>query len=163
MAITKLDNEKVAYIYGLKEKDADTYFYVGSTKFQPEKRLKSHIYNIKHKLHLNKHFMNKVKKIGFDNVFLDVLQTTTKERRWMVEKQWIELLVKKGHQLVNRIHNGINYQIKNDKFAENEYYKISHFLDSPLFNPSNNFHLTAKACVEYMQRSGNLLEEYFDS
>lgn len=100
-----------AYVYGLRDKESLKYFYVGCTKHNPQERLKDHLYQAVTDTHSNKHFANKVKKIGADNVVCDVLETVPQGEQWIAEKQWIERLLLDGHRLVNRIHNELNYEI----------------------------------------------------
>lgn len=103
--------QNVAYVYGLRVKDEQGYFYVGSTKFDPGARLKAHLYSVKHGSHLNRHFANKVRFVGFSNVVCDTLEETDSLNRWRAEKAWIDKFLADGMKLVNRIHNDIYYGI----------------------------------------------------
>lgn len=99
------------YIYGLRVMGSPHYFYVGSTQYDPQERLKSHLYDVTKGFHKNRHFCNKVRKAGIDNVVCDVLEVTNSLERWVSEKRWIEQLLAQGHRLVNRIHNEIEFEM----------------------------------------------------
>jgi hypothetical protein len=99
------------YIYGLRAKDSTELFYVGSTKFLPDDRLKAHLYEVEAGTHKNRHFANKVRKIGLKNVVVDILEEVTEVERWHKEQERIANLVACGVKLTNRIHNGVNFEI----------------------------------------------------
>lgn len=99
--------EKTATIYGLKVKGHSKYFYVGCTSGRCEKRFTDHLSSVKTGHHLNKHFANKIKKYGAENITLEVLQKTYDINKFDIEKDWIIKLLSEGHPLVNRIHNDI--------------------------------------------------------
>lgn len=97
-------------IYGLRVTGSDRYFYVGCTGIAVQERWKQHQEYIRAGLNRNRHFVNKVKKVGADNVVVDVLEevaTGLHER----EKWWIEYLVANGHKLTNLVHNGYEQPI----------------------------------------------------
>lgn len=112
------------YIYGLRAKNSTELFYVGSTKFLPDDRLKAHLYEVETGTHKNKHFANKVKKIGLSNVVVDILEEVTEVDRWRKEQERIANLVRSGVKLTNRIHNGVNFEIS-DAVAEYENYTLT--------------------------------------
>lgn len=92
------------YIYGLRPKDCDQYFYIGSTKFSPEQRWSSHISYVKHGLNKNRHFVNKLNQIGIDNVVVDTLAECSKEERFELEYSMVQDYLNHGHKLTNIIH-----------------------------------------------------------
>lgn len=165
MSNTRIDNERAASIYGLRAIDSGLYFYVGSTEKSPLVRLSTHLRDVVNGRHKNKHFVNKVKKLGFDNIACDVLALTDKVNRWDVEKYWIVNLIESGHKLVNRIHNDIQYKITNGKLSREEYEQLKQILENKVA-PINEFELelcnTIKAGLDFLGKSGNLLEDYFN-
>ena len=92
-------------IYGIRAKDSDVYFYVGSTKFSPDKRLKNHLQYIKGGLNKNRHFTNKVNQVGFDNLIIETLVECGESERWALEDKWIDKLRIEGHPLTNLAMN----------------------------------------------------------
>lgn len=90
-----------AFIYGIKVKGQDDYFYIGSTKNDPKKRLIAHLHEVRAGTHSNSHFANKVKKHGADNILLDVLHEVPESERWELERR---LIIATGENLVNRVY-----------------------------------------------------------
>lgn len=103
--MTRDETAATGYIYGLRQKGADKFFYVGCSKYPPASRLSAHIADVMNGRHLNKHFANKVKKIGVGDVEFVTLEKTDEHRRFRAEIKWIDKLKSEGHKLVNRIHN----------------------------------------------------------
>lgn len=99
----------MAEIYGIREQGSELYFYVGSTKYRAADRLSCHLDQVKSGSHANAHFANKVRKIGQERLAVDVLEVTSEQARWAVERGWVERMVREGHPLVNRIYNGLPY------------------------------------------------------
>lgn len=89
------------HIYGLKAKDATTYFYVGSTKRDLEWRLGKHRNHCASGLHRNPEFNRVVKEIGIDNLAIELIETVPQEQRFQRESYWINKLP----NLVNAIKN----------------------------------------------------------
>lgn len=89
------------HIYGLKAKDATTYFYVGSTKRDLEWRLGKHRNHCASGLHRNPEFNRVVKEIGIDNLVIELIETVPQEQRFQRESYWINKLP----NLVNAIKN----------------------------------------------------------
>lgn len=111
---------KKATVYALRDKRKREVFYVGVTAYSADNRLADHLNSVKNGTHLNKHFANKVRKIGAENVECIVLEQPPMAKRWDREREWIERLSKK-HKLTNRIHNGIMYDaLSPEDTAENE-------------------------------------------
>jgi len=94
----------MATIYGLRQTDDTTYFYVGSTKRTAEHRFKAHLAEVRQGTHKNRHFVNKVKSIGEQNIVCDVLQEIPDALRFDIERTWIQRLIDQGHKLVNRMY-----------------------------------------------------------
>lgn len=98
----------MGYVYGLRGKDDSQYFYIGTTKFSPEKRLKQHLYSVSTDANNNKHFVNKVRKIGMSNIVVDVIETCANSERFEREEFWIKKYLSDGIKLTNLVHNGID-------------------------------------------------------
>lgn len=92
------------YIYGLRAKDSDQYFYIGSTKFTPQQRWDNHCSYVKSGLNKNRHFVNALNKVGFDNVSVDTLAECSIEERFELEYSIIADYLKRGHKLTNIVH-----------------------------------------------------------
>lgn len=99
----------MAFIYGLRAKEDDRYFYVGSTKFEIEHRLSQHLYEVVNGTHMNPYFLNKAKKIGIDNIVSEVLEEVDEALRYTKETDWIQRLFDADHPLVNFCHNPDRY------------------------------------------------------
>ena len=106
-----------AYIYILKDDAGNAPFYVGSTLY-PEKRKQDHLTAVRLGNNSNKHFCNKVRKVGLDSVVLEVIEETDDVSRWDRESAWIQHYVDAGISLTNRYHNGFEYEVICDKRDE---------------------------------------------
>lgn len=100
------------YVYGLRHKDSDLYFYVGCSKYPPEHRLESHLSRVAAGNHCNAHFANTIKKYGAENIVCDTLEVTTITDLFDAERRWIYKLKAEDHRLVNRIHNDIEHRFE---------------------------------------------------
>jgi hypothetical protein len=96
------DGNDTAYVYALHPINTLNYFYVGSTKFTPAQRLKQHLDNVQRKL-ATAYMINKVRKIGAENVVVSVLEICTTDNRWDREYHWIGKLIDDGYRLVNTL------------------------------------------------------------
>lgn len=103
--------ENICYIYGLKTKDTD-YFYVGSTKHEPNHRLAQHLYNIRYNYTKNKHFRNKISQLGVENVVVEVIEKVVLDQRFIREYFWIEKIISDGTNLTNIIRSYDEYVCK---------------------------------------------------
>lgn len=99
----------MAFIYGLRAKGDDRYFYVGSTKLEIERRLSQHLHEVMNGTHMNPYFLNKAKKIGVDNIVSEVLEEVDEALRFTKETDWIQGLFDANHPLVNFCHNPDRY------------------------------------------------------
>lgn len=99
----------MAVIYGLRAKDSDLYFYIGSTKHSLEHRYKQHVDYTTRGYNKNLHFVNKVSQVGWKNVTADVLVECTEDERFAIEYQWIQSFLSLGHPLTNIMHNADQY------------------------------------------------------
>lgn len=88
-------------IYGLREKGASDYFYVGSTKRKPAIRLRQHLKSAQDRSMVNRHLQNKILKIGIPNVEIEVLEVATPADRFECEYRWITKLREQGARLTN--------------------------------------------------------------
>ena len=118
------------YIYGLRPKGGEV-FYVGSTKHDIQDRLKAHLDYIRNGQNNNKYFVNKVNRIGYENIEVVQLEEVTPNDRWIRERDWIQKLLADEVKLVNRIHNDIHYPIESyeDECEENGRYWASLSVD----------------------------------
>lgn len=107
-----MDWKAPGYVYGLRHKDSELYFYVGCSKYPPEHRLERHLYQVAAGDHSNAHFANTIKKYGAENIVCDTLEVTTITDRFEAERRWIDELKTEGHRLVNRIHNDIEHRFE---------------------------------------------------
>jgi hypothetical protein len=105
-----------AYIYGIREQYTDAYFYIGSTRHNPQDRFRHHLYQVAAGKHANRYFQNKVRKIGVDRVCMDIIKEVSDRDRWRIERDYIERYVANGCNLVNRIYNGVNFEISDYRF-----------------------------------------------
>jgi len=87
-----------AHIYGLREKGASVFFYIGSTKNSPNKRFRQHLT----KRTVNRHLSNKIKKIGKDCVELIIIEKVDLNQRFSAEYRWIQKYLSEGHPLTNK-------------------------------------------------------------
>jgi hypothetical protein len=116
---------KMAAIYGIRASADRQYFYIGSTKYEAEKRFGAHMSLVRLGKHHNLHFQNKVKKLNFD-VTVDVIQEVEESEQFDVEEKVIKQYVKDGHKLVNRMHNGFSLSLV-PSFDEREDYAERHY------------------------------------
>lgn len=96
----------MAIVYGLRDKNSATYFYVGSTKYTTAHRLRQHLDNVRNNRNRNAHFTNKAKQIGVDNIVADVLETVADSQQYDSEERWIRSLTLQGVYLTNLVYNG---------------------------------------------------------
>ena len=108
------NSSDLAYIYGLRDKSSDKYFYVGSTKHTPQHRWRSHQGQLKCGHHRNESFVRAVQRIGSDNVVCEPLQIVTVTDRWVAERDWVERFIGENHPLVNRVMVDLNYRSATD-------------------------------------------------
>lgn len=97
----------MAIVYGLRPRDSDQYFYVGCTAKSADARLKQHIDAIRLNNNSNRHFVRKAKKVGLDNIAVDVLEQVPDGQQFECEIRWIKEFVQSGVKLTNLVHNGI--------------------------------------------------------
>lgn len=169
MARRQYSDEEKAVVYGLRESGTDRYFYVGCTKHDPEYRKQAHIAQVLSGWHSNRHFANKVKKIGPGNVVCDILEVTELGGQWGAEKRWIDQLKREGHRLVNRIHNDIGYDVLGmaSPTTKAKYEWAKRFISSPppkikgpapinsqLQSLLNQYHKTIAELTSFLEESG---------
>lgn len=102
-------------IYGLRASDSDVYFYIGSTKFAAEYRLQQHIDYIKCGRQTNRHLAHTMRKIGFENVVVEVIEEVAAEDRFDREREIVVDHLRRGVGLTNLVYNGIEYPVDEDK------------------------------------------------
>lgn len=90
-----------AVVYGLRSKESNHYFYVGSSRVSAESRVKSHLSAAKSDKGLNKHLSRKIRKIGSENIICDTLEEASIENQFVREYAWITKLRSEGHNLAN--------------------------------------------------------------
>lgn len=89
-----------AYVYGLRDKDSDRYFYVGSTKQSIQARLHTHQSDARLGRLRNRHLASKLRLLG-KSVVTEVLCETNQAERFIQEEAWISRLLAEGHPLCN--------------------------------------------------------------
>lgn len=92
-----------AYIYGLRDKSSDRYFYIGSTRKILRARLTEHLGNMRRGTHTD-YFSNAARKIGVENIVIDLLDTVTAADRFTREYEIIQIYRAEGHRLANVMH-----------------------------------------------------------
>ncbi len=93
------------YVYGLRQRGAALFFYVGSTIKPPRIRLAEHLVAAESGHHVNPNVTAKIMEIGPSNVTYVVLAHTAQSFRWSREKAVIRALLRSGHPLQNKVHN----------------------------------------------------------
>lgn len=81
-----------AQIYGIRAKDRDRYFYVGSTKHSLARRLMGHKDSIRRGSNKNRHFVRTVNGIGLDSLVIEQIEECPAEHRFERERHWINKL-----------------------------------------------------------------------
>lgn len=110
-----------ASIYGIYKVGSDVPFYIGSTRYDKERRFYNHISLVKNEAHQNKHFSNKVKKIGIDNVEVRLIHSVENAQQFFAEKELIEWALDCDIKLTNRIYNGISWDIDDSRMEYEEH------------------------------------------
>lgn len=88
-------------IYGLKGVGETDYFYVGSTKHSLKNRLYAHLYAARTFTGPNRHLLQKIRKVGVDNISIDLIEIVGSDNRIEREYYWINKLINDGVGLVN--------------------------------------------------------------
>lgn len=102
----------MAVVYGLRAKGSDQYFYIGCTGKTAEERWNDHRHYMAY--NSNRHFVNKVNKIGAGNVVVDTLEVTPVGQQFVREEWWIKHLTASGTKLTNLVHNGFEMEWKRE-------------------------------------------------
>lgn len=89
-----------AYLYGLKTKDYPV-FYIGSTVKDIQVRLKQHLDQVRYNNHKNKYLLNKINKLGIENIEAVLLKTVAERNRFKAEYKLIAQYTAKGVHLTN--------------------------------------------------------------
>lgn len=97
----------MAYVYGLRTSHDLDYFYIGSTKNSLSHRLKQHIDYIRLGYNKNHHLVNKVRKVGFENVIIEPIIECDESERFDREYEIITEHLQKGVHLTNVV---VNYE-----------------------------------------------------
>lgn len=101
----------MACVYGLRAKDQDQYFYIGSTKHSPQHRLQQHLDMIRLGRNRNLHLVRKVNQLGAENICIDVIEECKDLVRFEREYEIIQRLLAQGVKLTNIQHNLSQYEI----------------------------------------------------
>lgn len=101
----------MAIVYGLRDKKKKEYFYIGCTRKSVHTRLSEHLAMIRTGYKKNRHFVNKVNKIGVSNIVADVIEVTSNGMQFEREEYWIKYFLGIGYKLVNIVHNTISPDI----------------------------------------------------
>jgi predicted GIY-YIG superfamily endonuclease/predicted transcriptional regulator len=91
----------ICRIYGLRAKDSNQFFYVGSTKRDLEWRLSKHRNHVASGLHRNQRFTEVFNQISADNVVIELIEEINQDQRFQREAYWIKTLP----NLVNLVKN----------------------------------------------------------
>lgn len=91
----------MAYVYGLRAIDGAEYFYIGSTKNTLQRRLRQHLDAVRLGQHKNTHLINKVKKVGVENVVIEPILECADGVRFIREYEEIRAHIKRGVKLTN--------------------------------------------------------------
>lgn len=91
------------YIYALRDCGESNPFYVGSTKHSLANRLEAHLYNAKSGKYCNRYLINKINKVGAENVCIELLEEVSASNRFMREYEIIQRYIDDGVQLVNMV------------------------------------------------------------
>jgi hypothetical protein len=89
------------FIYGLRAKDSEQFFYVGSTKRDLQWRLGKHKNHVTSGLHRNPEFTRRAKEIGLDNIVIELIEEVDQDQRFQRESYWIRTLP----NLINAVKN----------------------------------------------------------
>lgn len=77
------------YIYGLRSKDSDRFFYIGSTKLSPEWRWVKHQEHFAAGRNRNMHLVRTVQLLGAENVVCQIIEEVSAAKRFEREAHWI--------------------------------------------------------------------------
>lgn len=113
----------MAYIYGLRAKDADSYFYIGSTKHTLEHRLRQHLDMIRLGRNKNRHLVHTVNKIGAENICIEVIEICGELERFNREYVFIQAALEQGVKLTNIIYNQRDFEAAR-AFEESAEYEL---------------------------------------
>lgn len=101
----------IARVYGIRSKNTTDYFYIGSTKHSLEIRLKGHIDAIKRGNNKNRHFTNKVKRVGIENLVIELIEECAEEIRFIREYEIIGEYLRRGISLTNKVVSARDFEL----------------------------------------------------
>lgn len=100
-----------ALLYGFFADGEDVPFYIGSTRHSIRKRAAHHIALVQSNTHSNRHFLNKMRKLGIENVTCIELARICFSDQFNAERVLIKWSLGRGVKLTNKIHNGIDFDV----------------------------------------------------
>lgn len=142
-------------IYGLRHKDSDKYFYIGSTKHDIQRRFEQHRAYTSLGYNRNRHFCNKVNQLGWDNIEIDLLTQCDPDKRHEVEYEYINNFRDNGHPLTNILYNH-DYEPTQDigddfKLEKRHIEDMLHYFHAPIDDTQsplfNEFHKLLKKAM----------------
>lgn len=138
----------MAFIYGIRAKDSEEYFYIGSTKHPIEHRLRQHLDQIRRGLNRNHHFVHTVNKVGESNLVIEVIEECPDDDQFVREYEVIHEFVGKGIRLTNvKLAHGDYAALRLQ--AERDYY--------------DNYELTPRHVYAFLDAYENGVERTGDS
>lgn len=156
-------------VYGIRDKQSNLYFYVGSTKHSIEHRWDQHLAYIRYGYNKNRHFVSKLNKVGIDNVAIDILCECDTEDQFSNEATIIQSFIALGHPLTNKMHNPdvfITESIdKDDTSYINYELRLDHLeliLNAYLYGVDAYTELGKAVAYEIEQASNIIIEKHWD-
>lgn len=118
------DNDKAnilgrADIYGVRAIDRKEPFYIGSTRCGLERRWTNHRSEVLAGTHKNPHFASTCKKIGFDNLICERIETVPEDAQFYREYEVINEYLARGVRLTN-----IRLNVGSERMSLAEYYAV---------------------------------------
>lgn len=118
----------MAYVYVLKAPGSSQPFYVGSTKYTLDTRLKQHLGNIRSGRNKNLRFVRKAEQIGLDRIIIEAVHECESHDQFTLEYQTIAAMLDKGIPLTNLVISGDTYGTK-VRGAVDEYWSADYLLE----------------------------------
>lgn len=120
------ENEKPAFIYGIRSRVNADPFYVGSTIKTIEERFNQHISQVRRRSHCNSGFTQQAHIEGLDNCIVECLEETVESQRFNREYHWIQTLRSRGVSLTNIVASAEHgWHIKLSRIARET--ELEHF------------------------------------
>jgi hypothetical protein len=155
----------MAYVYVLKAPGSPEPFYVGSTRYTLESRLKQHLGDIRSGRNKNRRFVRKAEQIGLDRIVIEAVHECEPHEQFILEYQTITAMLDKSIPLTNLVISGETYGTK-VRGAVDEYWSADYLIEhidslgtepptafAPRFQPlANQLHAVALQLVAEIER-----------